>query len=152
MLSVTRPSQWVNSAAYVICAVIASIELLAPLALGNAVWVYLTVRCTEYRLTTQRLIVSSGVLNRRVEECQLFRMQDATVIRSMLQRLVGLGRVMIYSADPSERIWSKRTASCVRPTTNTGVRRRCDAGRLHRCTPSDPKMPACGVPTSRIWI
>ena len=54
---------------------------------------------TVYTLKEDKLCISSGVLNKKIEEIRLYRMKDFTVHRSLLQRIFGLGTIHICSAD-----------------------------------------------------
>ena len=53
----------------------------------------------RYEVTTERLIVEYGILNKRTEEIELFRVQDLSVERSMFDRMFGVGNIVIHSGD-----------------------------------------------------
>ena len=53
---------------------------------------------TVYTLKEDKLCISSGMLNKKIEEIRLYRIKDFTVHRSLLQRMFGLGTVHICSA------------------------------------------------------
>jgi uncharacterized membrane protein YdbT with pleckstrin-like domain len=63
--------------------------------------VYLVRYYTRYRLTNQRLIKESGLLGRRIDEIELYRIRDTRLHQPFLQRLVGMGDVEVHSADVS---------------------------------------------------
>lgn len=52
-----------------------------------------------YRLSTQRLFVARGLIARRIEELELFRVRDIDVIQNFWERILGYGRMMVYSTD-----------------------------------------------------
>ena len=54
---------------------------------------------TVYTLKEDKLCISSGVLNKKIEEIRLYRIKDFTVHRSLLQRIFKIGTVHICSAD-----------------------------------------------------
>ncbi len=56
---------------------------------------------SRYRLTDQRLIMETGILGRRIDEIELFRIKDSRLHQSFLQRLVGLGDIEVSSTDAS---------------------------------------------------
>lgn len=56
---------------------------------------------TRYSLSEDRLFMSSGVLNIRDEEVLLYRVSDISLNRTLYQRLVGVGTVVVYSSDRS---------------------------------------------------
>jgi uncharacterized membrane protein YdbT with pleckstrin-like domain len=63
--------------------------------------VYVCRYYTRYRLTDQRLIKESGLLGRRLDEIELYRIKDTRVDQPFFQRLVGMGTVVVISADVS---------------------------------------------------
>jgi uncharacterized membrane protein YdbT with pleckstrin-like domain len=56
---------------------------------------------TEYRLFQDLLEVESGIVSRRIENIQLFRVRDLGLQQSMLNRLAGVGDVIVTSTDQS---------------------------------------------------
>ena len=73
---------------------VAAAALAVPLA-----WWAATVLTTRFELTTQRLIVSKGILNRSLDEIELYRVRDVKLNKGILQRIVGLGSVTVGSSD-----------------------------------------------------
>ena len=59
---------------------------------------YLTNR---YRLTNERLMIEHGLLSRRTEEIDVYRVTDVAVSQSLLGRLAGHGDVRIMTTDRS---------------------------------------------------
>lgn len=53
----------------------------------------------SYKLTNQRLIITYGLLSKRTEEIELFRVQDLSVERSVFDRMFGVGNIVIVSGD-----------------------------------------------------
>jgi uncharacterized membrane protein YdbT with pleckstrin-like domain len=93
-----RPSQWTNLGVYVVCA----LTCWAIVPILYAGWCYLVTRCTRYEVTTERLSVETGVLSKRVEELELYRVKDTAFDQPFLLRLVGLGNVILRSSDRSD--------------------------------------------------
>ena len=63
-------------------------------------WTALRKSLSErYTLTTQRLKIEYGILNRHTEEIELFRVQDLSVTRSLWDRAFGVGNILIASGD-----------------------------------------------------
>lgn len=54
---------------------------------------------TRYSLSEDRLFVETGFLNLKEEEILLYRIRDITLTRSLGQRLLGVGTVIIASSD-----------------------------------------------------
>ena len=73
---------------------------LAPLVIG-VLWALLVRWSSEYRLYEDGLEVESGILARRIENLQLFRVRDLGLAQSLMARLLGVGNVMVTSTDQS---------------------------------------------------
>lgn len=54
-----------------------------------------------YTLTTERIFVRRGLLAKRIEEVELFRVKDVKMAQTALQRILGYGDVTVYSSDDS---------------------------------------------------
>lgn len=61
----------------------------------------LTNRGCKYKLTTQRLILTTGLASRRVEEVELYRVKDVTASQGVLGRMLGFGTVLVHGNDAS---------------------------------------------------
>ena len=53
----------------------------------------------HYRITSRRVVVESGVLSKRLEQIDLYRVNDYTVERPFLQRLLGSGNLVLRTFD-----------------------------------------------------
>lgn len=74
--------------------------LLAILTLG----LWLIVRWFQtlgrtYRITTRRIVVETGVLSKKLEQIDLYRVADYTVERPFGQRIMGTGNLMLKTFD-----------------------------------------------------
>lgn len=58
-----------------------------------------TLKSTSYRLTNQRFFVDEGILNRKSEELELYRVKDITVVRPFFLRIVGRGNIILHTSD-----------------------------------------------------
>ena len=56
---------------------------------------------TVYKLTKEKLLIESGIFNKKQEEIRLYRVMDLTLNRPFEQRLWGLGTVHCCTADKS---------------------------------------------------
>jgi uncharacterized membrane protein YdbT with pleckstrin-like domain len=54
---------------------------------------------TRYRVTSQRVIVETGLFSKRVDQLDLYRIVDFVVERSFGQRIMGTGTITIDSMD-----------------------------------------------------
>jgi len=53
----------------------------------------------HYRITTRRIVVETGVLSKRMEQIDLYRVNDYTVDRPFFQRLLGTGNLLLRTFD-----------------------------------------------------
>lgn len=107
------PSQWTNLKWYalLVLAIGAGITLAlftGPLGLLVALlplpWVvigFLTTKTTRITLTTERLRIESGILSKKIEEIELYRVKDTELAKSFWQRLLGIGSVAMVTSDPT---------------------------------------------------
>lgn len=58
-------------------------------------------RATHYRVTSQRVVVESGLLNKRLDQIDLYRIHDYVVERPLGQRLLGTGNLLLATQDRS---------------------------------------------------
>jgi uncharacterized membrane protein YdbT with pleckstrin-like domain len=91
------PSQWENFGTFLVASLF---WLLIPWA----VWRYLVTRCTRYEVTSERISYEYGVLSKRVEEIELYRVKDTGFDQPFWLRLVGLGHVVLRSSDRSDPV------------------------------------------------
>ena len=82
---------------YAVCFMLS--PLVVPLFL--AAWRFLETRSERYEVTTERIRVRRGVLNRRLEELELYRVRDTTLDAPLMLRAFGLANIEVISADAS---------------------------------------------------
>jgi uncharacterized membrane protein YdbT with pleckstrin-like domain len=58
-------------------------------------------RSLSYRVTNRRIVVQSGVLSQRLEQVDLYRVNDYAVERPFSQRLLGTGNLLLKTVDKS---------------------------------------------------
>ena len=56
---------------------------------------------TKYSLDDQRFYLERGLLSTRYDEVRLYRMTDVVLIRSLMQKMFGIGTLKIDSSDKS---------------------------------------------------
>ena len=54
---------------------------------------------TKYTLTKEKILIDTGVLNKKQEEVRLYRILDLTLTRSLAQRIFGLGTISCKTSD-----------------------------------------------------
>ncbi len=85
-------------------ALVPSIGILALAIITLGIW--LLPRCWHrasklYRVTTRRIVVETGVLSKRLEQIDLYRIADYTVDRPFGQRVMGTGNLLLKTFDKS---------------------------------------------------
>lgn len=79
--------------------------LLCLLTVGLAYpFFWIRARSTHYRLTSQRVIVETGLFGKRVDQLDLYRIVDFVVERSFGQRVMGTGDLTIDAMDKTTPI------------------------------------------------
>lgn len=109
------PSQILNLKAFafsilaigaIVTAAILAGENLILLALvipvGYAVWKYLEIKYTRLKITSERIILREGVLNKKTNETELYRVRDSSIEEPFFHRIFGCGNIMIYTTDEAE--------------------------------------------------
>jgi uncharacterized membrane protein YdbT with pleckstrin-like domain len=106
-------SQWVHFWYYFFCVLLAAgavagmpftagisgVAVIIPVCMWTVRW-WMT-RTTVYELTTQRLKIHHGILNRRLEELELYRVKDYIMDQPLVLRLLGLGNLTLVTSDAS---------------------------------------------------
>ena len=103
-------SQWLNlgpfAAAMLVAAGILVGSLLFPpaaialvLPVVYLIWRYLVVRTQVFELTSERLRLTRGVINQKIDEIELYRVKDSQMVRSWWMRLTGLASIVMESSD-----------------------------------------------------
>jgi len=68
-------------------------------------WLYLggelRRRATHYRISTRTIDIEQGVLSKRIDTLQLWRVRDVMFEQSLTERLLGMGRIRIITHDRS---------------------------------------------------
>ena len=94
------PSQVINLGTFIVCRLL--FFLVIPLFV--ALWRWLEVKYTKYELTTQRLRTRYGVLNRKTDELELYRVRDYQLVEPFFLRLFSLGNVVLRTSDRSNPV------------------------------------------------
>jgi uncharacterized membrane protein YdbT with pleckstrin-like domain len=104
------PSQWLNLGPFAAALLVASgimvggvffapvfIGLILPA--GYMLWRYLTVRTEVFELTSERLRITRGIINQRIDEIELYRVKDSQMHRPWWMRLTGLASILLETSD-----------------------------------------------------
>ena len=76
---------------------------LIPLAIAlYAAWrVFYKTRSITYRLTSERLFIQEGLIGRKQEEIELFRVTDISMEQTPMERILRIGTILVNSTDES---------------------------------------------------
>ena len=86
---------------------------------------------TRYKLTNERLIIKRGFISRRIEEIELYRVNDVALKQSVMERMFGLGDVRLETTDattPASQVTDvqnpERVKDLIRQASRTERQRR----------------------------
>lgn len=54
---------------------------------------------TVYTIKDDMITVSEGFLNKKENDCYMYKVQDVELIQSLMERIVGIGTVKCYTGD-----------------------------------------------------
>jgi len=78
--------------------------LLVICTLGLAwFWLAARSRSTAYKVTTSRIVVETGLANKKIEQVDLYRVVDFSVLLPIGERLVGTGTLVLEADDRTLR-------------------------------------------------
>jgi hypothetical protein len=113
--------------------------LLVLVTLGLAwFWLAARSRATSYKVTTSRVVVETGLADKKIEQVDLYRVVDFSVLLPLGERLVGTGTLVLEADDKTLRESpSKGTVRLARIRTDVRrlyerVRAARDADRARR--------------------
>ncbi|MFT3922434.1 MAG: PH domain-containing protein [Myxococcales bacterium] len=76
--------------------------LITIVTLGLALAYYwFKQQAVRYRITSQRVVVESGMLGKRLDQIDLYRIHDYVVERPLGQRIMGTGNLLLSTQDRS---------------------------------------------------
>jgi uncharacterized membrane protein YdbT with pleckstrin-like domain len=96
------PSQWLNFWPFFFGVLLC--WLIVPL--GYAIYKWLLTKTTVYHVTTQRIKFENGIINKRFEEIELYRVKDTSLEQPFFLRLVGLGNIVVRTTDESTPVFT----------------------------------------------
>ncbi len=81
--------------------VMAALALLLVVPAFAVAQAYLRTRCTHYLLTSERLRYTRGILSKRTDDTELYRVDDILLLQPLLLRLIRRGTVVLTTSDRS---------------------------------------------------
>ena len=112
------PSQLRNLGTFVVCSILVvvilflsfgilnflPVALLALAPLAYALWKWLIVRARRYQLTTERLLMSYGILSKTTDSLELYRVKDLRMTQPLSARIFGLENIELTTSDQSSPV------------------------------------------------
>ncbi len=93
--------------------ILACLSLKADKNIKGSIWhdrkrtiFYLPLSFTSYNLTPEKFLVTSGIFNIKDEEIRLYRILDLTYKASFLQRLFGVGNIVLNTTDKTSKTFT----------------------------------------------
>lgn len=78
---------------------------VTSLLLVGVVWfvqLHLTRKSTRYRITTRTIDYELGVFSRTIETLQLWRVRDLDFHQSVMERMLGIARIHVFTKDVTD--------------------------------------------------
>ena len=66
--------------------------------------VYLNTMFIKYELDSQILKIKKGILSRNIDETELYRVKDYSILKPFFLRLFGLGHLVLTTSDKNNKI------------------------------------------------
>lgn len=85
-----QPSLLPTFGSYLICIVTVGLALIYFAAKRSG---------TKYRVTSQRIVIDSGIFSKQLDQVDLYRVNDFHVDRPFFQRIVGTGNIRLITTD-----------------------------------------------------
>jgi uncharacterized membrane protein YdbT with pleckstrin-like domain len=98
------PSQVINIPTFVVCGLL--FWLVIPIFI--IVWKWLVVKTTTYEITTERLKTRYGILSKKLDELELYRVRDYKLEQPLFLRIFGLGNIILVTSDKSHPLITLR--------------------------------------------
>jgi len=75
------------------------LSCLLILPIPFALWRWIQRRSHVVEITSQRIRITEGILSKRVDELELYRVRDLTFIQPFALRIFGCGNLILNTAD-----------------------------------------------------
>ncbi len=92
------PSQIVNVGSFILLGLF--FWLVIPLVM--ILWKWLAIKNTKYELTSERLRTSHGILNKKTDELELYRIRDYKLDQPFFLRMFSLSNITLETSDRSD--------------------------------------------------
>ena len=77
-------------------------EELSIFTLGiGAIWFWLKSVNTQYLITSQRIVIETGIFSREIETLEIYQIDDIHLDKPLNQRMMGTGNIVLLTRDIS---------------------------------------------------
>lgn len=80
------------------------LSCILVITIPYVIFLHLKIKNTRYTLTNQRLRISTGIIARDIEDVELYRVLDSAVDQTAMDRMIGIGTVVINSSDERQPV------------------------------------------------
>lgn len=80
----------------------AGVLSLVLVGLPWLLWLHLTRTATRYRITTRTVDYEVGLFSKTIETLQLWRVRDLDFHQSLLERMLGIARIHVFTKDVTD--------------------------------------------------
>ena len=87
---------------------------LAGVALVFGLGQWIVIKARVYEVTTERVRLTTGILTRRTDDLELYRVKDVTLIEPFLLRILSLGTIEMSTHDTSTPVLALEAISGAR--------------------------------------
>lgn len=129
------PSQVLNLPLFIVLGILSFVTLGIGLIvfIPIAFWMWLVIKNTKYELTNQRLKIRTGVINKKMDDMELYRVKDYKLNRPLYLRIFSLGNIHLKTSDrsnPNVKIRAIKGGEELRETIRHHVELRRDHKRV----------------------
>ena len=119
------PSQVTNFGYYIICLP------LAFIGVGVIMFIirYLKTQYTKYEITDERIVEQTGILSRKTDETELYRVKDIRLEEPFFLRMFGLSTILLVTSDKSSpliKVYGVKNGTSLRKELRTLIEARRD--------------------------
>ena len=94
------PSQVTNFGYYILCAILSFVGIGIIMFLVR----FLKTMFTKIEITDERIIEQTGILSRKTEETELYRVKDIRLEEPFFLRMFGLSTILLVTSDRTSPI------------------------------------------------
>ncbi|MEW6159235.1 MAG: PH domain-containing protein [Verrucomicrobiota bacterium] len=103
----------INLGLFILCGLVAAASIVAAIQFTPWAWIgagaaiavafssWLLIKVRVYEITTERIRITTGILTRRTDELELYRVKDTTLVEPVVLRIFGCAHIEVTTNDAS---------------------------------------------------